>query len=79
MTKKVCVVKGDDACPEVVVPAVHILEGMGLDIEFLWTATNDEALAKYGEVFPDSARQAIDKIWKQRQICLKHWGIRPGC
>jgi len=61
MTRKVCVVKGDGACPEVVVPAVQILEGMGLDIEFLWTLTNDEALAKYGEVFPQSAKQAIDE------------------
>ena len=61
MTKKVSVVKGDGVCPEVVVPAVQILEGIGLDIEFLWTETGDEALAKYGEVFPLSAKQAIDE------------------
>jgi isocitrate/isopropylmalate dehydrogenase len=61
MTKKVCVVKGDGVCPEIVAPAVQILEGMGLDIEFLWTETGDESLAKYGELFPLSAKQAIDE------------------
>ncbi len=61
MTRKVCVVKGDGACPEVVVPTVQILEGMNLDIEFLWTLTGDEGLAKYGDVFPQSAKQAIDE------------------
>jgi len=60
MTKKVCVAKGEDAAPEAVVPAVQILEGMNLDIEFIWLETGDEALAKYGNKFPDSARKAID-------------------
>lgn len=61
MTKKVCVVKGDDASPEVVLPTVQILEGMNLDIEFLWSLTGDEALAKCGNNFPQSAKQAIDE------------------
>ena len=43
MTKKVCVVKGDDASPEVVLPTVQILERMNLDIQFLWSLTGDEA------------------------------------
>lgn len=61
MTRKVCIVKGDDASPEVVLPTVQILEGMNLDIEFLWPLTGDEAIAKYGDVFPRSAKQAIDE------------------
>lgn len=60
MAKRVCVAKGEDAAPEVVVPAVQILEGMNLDLEFVWLETGDEALAKYGTNFPDSARKAID-------------------
>ena len=61
MAQKVCVVKGDDASPEVVLPTVQILEGMNLDIEFLWPLTGDEALTKYGNSFPQSAKQAIDE------------------
>jgi isocitrate/isopropylmalate dehydrogenase len=60
LTKKVCVVKGDDASPEVVVPTVQILEEMKLGIEFLWAETGDGALARYGDSFPQSAREAID-------------------
>jgi len=61
VTKKVCVVKGDDASPEVVLPTVQILEGMNLDIQFLWSLTGDEALAKCGNNFPQSAKRAIDE------------------
>jgi len=60
MTKKVSVVKGDDSSPEIVVPTVKILEAMNLDIEFLWPLTGTEAVAKYGESFPKSAKQMID-------------------
>ncbi len=60
MTRKVCVIQGDDAAPEVVVPAVNMVEGMGLDIEFTWPVTGDPALAKSGVVFPSAAKEAID-------------------
>jgi len=60
MTRRVCVVAGDDAAPEVVVPTVQILEGMNLDIEFIQTETGDEAVAKYGTNFPESAKKMID-------------------
>ncbi len=60
MTKRVCVVKGEDAAPEVVVPTVQILEAMKLDIEFIWAETGDEAVAKYGTSFPESAKKMID-------------------
>ena len=61
MTKRVCVVQGEDAAPEVVVPTVKILEGMNLDIEFIWTETGDEALARYGTNFPESAKKMLDE------------------
>jgi len=61
MAKRVCVVKGDDASPEVVVPTVQILEGMNLDIEFIRVETGDEALARYGSSFPESAKKMIDE------------------
>jgi isocitrate/isopropylmalate dehydrogenase len=61
MTKRVCVVKGEDAAPEVVVPTVQILEKMNLDIEFVWTETGDEAVAKYGTSFPESAKKMLDE------------------
>ncbi len=60
MTKRVCVAKGDDASPEVVVPTVQILEEMDLDIEFTWAETGDEAAAKYGTIFPESAKKMVD-------------------
>lgn len=83
MTKKVCVVKGDDAAPEVVVPTVQILEGMNLDLEFLWPLTGDEAMAKYGETFPQSARQMIDEadcaiMGSTRNVIGVHGYLRWG-
>lgn len=61
MTKRVCVVKGDDAAPEVVLPTVEVIDGMKLGIEFVHTAVNDEAMAKYGEIFPAATKKAIDE------------------
>ncbi len=61
MAKRVCVVQGEDAAPEVVVPTVKILEGMNLDIEFVWTETGDEAVARYGTNFPESAKKMLDE------------------
>jgi len=62
MPKTVCVIKGDDTSPEFVLPTVDILEGMGLDIEFTWPLTGEEAIRKYGEGagFPDEAKDAVD-------------------
>ena len=42
--KKVCVIKGDDASPEFVIPTVELLEGMKLGIEFFWPLTGEEAI-----------------------------------
>jgi 3-isopropylmalate dehydrogenase len=59
--KKVCVIKGEDASPEVVIPSVEILGGMELDIEFIWLTTGEEAIREYGEGFPPAAKKAVDE------------------
>lgn len=59
--KKVCVIKGEDASPEVVLPTVEILEKMKLGLEFIWPLAGDEAIQKYGIPFPPEAKQAIDE------------------
>lgn len=61
MTKKVCVIKGDDTSPEFVLPTVKVIEAMGLDIEFIWPATGEEAIQKFGNGFPPEAKKAIDE------------------
>jgi 3-isopropylmalate dehydrogenase len=59
--KKVCVIKGDDASPEFVIPTVELLEGMKQEIEFLWPATGEEGVQKYGSPFPPEAKKAVDE------------------
>jgi isocitrate/isopropylmalate dehydrogenase len=59
--KKVCVIKGDDASPEVVIPTVQLLEGMKLGIEFVWLTTGPEAIQQCGEGFPPGAKKAVDE------------------
>lgn len=59
--KRVCVIKGEDASPEVVLPTVEILEGMKLGLEFIWALTGEEAIQKYGTPFPEEAKRAIDE------------------
>jgi len=58
--KKVCVIKGDDASPEFVIPTVELLEGMKLGIEFSWPLTGEEAIQKHGKAFPAEARKMVD-------------------
>ena len=59
--KKVCVIKGDDASPEFVIPTVEILEGMKLDIEFVFASTGEEGIKKYGSPFAPEAKKAVDE------------------
>jgi len=60
-TKRVCVIPGDDAAPEVVIPTVQLLERMHLGIEFVWLTTGEEAIRQCGEGFPPAAKQAVDE------------------
>jgi len=58
--KKVCVIKGDDASPEFVIPTVELLKGMKLGIEFSWPSTGEEAIQKHGKAFPEEAKKMVD-------------------
>lgn len=58
--KRVIVVDGDDASPEVMIPSVAILESLGLPIAFERPLIGAEAKRQVGEYFPDLTRAAID-------------------
>ena len=60
VTKKVCVIEGDDAAPEAVQPTVELLQSMELDLEFLRPMTGEQAIARHGTGFPEEARLAIE-------------------
>lgn len=83
IAKKVCVVQGDDASPEVVTHTVRLLERMNLPIRFSWPVTGDEAFARHGDRFPLAAKQAIDEadcalMGSTRRILGVHGYLRWG-
>ena len=55
-----CVIAGDDAAPEGMRPTVEILRLLAPTIHFVEASSGREAVARYGEAFPDETRQAID-------------------
>ncbi|MEE9286250.1 MAG: isocitrate/isopropylmalate family dehydrogenase [Dehalococcoidia bacterium] len=61
MTKRVCIIEGDDAAPEVIRPTVELLEVMELDLELLRPLTGEAAIQAHGDGFPDAAREAVDR------------------
>jgi isocitrate/isopropylmalate dehydrogenase len=64
LKKKVCVIPGDDAMPEAINPTLKILEGMGLDIEFIKLPGGEDANRIYGKAplrkLPDEIKKAVD-------------------
>ena len=58
--KRVVVIEGEDAAPEAVRPAVALVDGLGLPIEWVRPPVGDAGLARFGSTFPDVAREAID-------------------
>ena len=58
--KKVIVVDGDDASPEVMIPAVALLESMQLPITFERPLIGQAAIDATGVGFPEETKQAID-------------------
>ena len=60
MTKRVCVIPGDDAAPEAVRPAVRVLQGMELDIDYVPLPSGEEGRIEYGDRFDEVCREAID-------------------
>ncbi|GHO74144.1 3-isopropylmalate dehydrogenase [Ktedonobacter sp. SOSP1-85] len=57
---RVCVVAGDDAAPEVVLPTVALLRELVPEILFTQALSGREAQERYGEAFPTETRAAID-------------------
>ncbi|HTK10546.1 MAG TPA: isocitrate/isopropylmalate family dehydrogenase [Ktedonobacteraceae bacterium] len=55
----VCVIAGDDAAPEVVLPTVALLHKMIPSIRFREALSGQAAQEKYGDPFPKQTRQAI--------------------
>ena len=60
MAKRACVIPGDGAAPEAVLPTLGVLQAMKLDIEFSALPTGEEGRARYGERWADVCREAID-------------------
>lgn len=57
----VCVVNGDDAAPEVMLPTVEILRSLAPEIHFVNAISGHEAQERYGEAFPAQTKAAIDE------------------
>ena len=55
----VCVIPGDDAAPEVVLPTVELLQELVPGIRFREAVSGRAALEKFGDPFPKETRQAI--------------------
>jgi isocitrate/isopropylmalate dehydrogenase len=60
MTKRVCVIPGDDAAPEAVLPALGVLKSLEMDIDFVELPSGEEGQAKYGDNWAQVCRDAID-------------------
>jgi len=60
MMKRVCVIPGDDAVPEAVLPALDVLRAMELDIDYEVLPSGEEGQAKHGQDFARVCREAID-------------------
>jgi isocitrate/isopropylmalate dehydrogenase len=60
MTKRVCIIPGDDAAPEAVLPSLAVLKAMELDIDYVELPSGEEGQAKYGDSWAQVCREAID-------------------
>ena len=58
--RRVVVIEGEDAAPEAVRPTVRLLEGLGLDLEFVHPPIGQRSLDAGKSPFPSEAREAID-------------------
>jgi isocitrate/isopropylmalate dehydrogenase len=92
MTKRVCVIPGDDASPEAVLPALAVVKGLELDIDWLVLPTGEDGQVLHGDNWAQVCRDAIDSCdttWfgsasgKTPAIAYLRWGkgtyanIRP--
>jgi isocitrate/isopropylmalate dehydrogenase len=92
MPKRVCVIPGDDASPEAVLPALGVVKSLECDIDWLVLPTGEEGQALHGDAWAQVCRDAIDSCdttWfgsasgKTPAIAYLRWGrntyanIRP--
>ena len=60
MSKRVVVIRGEDASPEAVDPSVELMRGLALPIEWSTAPVGLDAVKTHGRAFPDEARAMID-------------------
>lgn len=60
-SKTVAVIEGDDASPEVIQPAVELIDQMNLGINWTYPVVGEAAKAETGKSFPDVSRAMIDE------------------
>ena len=60
MTKRVCVIPGDDSAPEAVLTALTVLRGMELDIDYTVLPRGEDGAAAYGDDWERIGRDAVD-------------------
>jgi isocitrate/isopropylmalate dehydrogenase len=60
VTRRVCIIPGDDAAPEAVLPSLAVLKAMELDIDYLELPTGEQGQARYGDSWAKVCREAID-------------------
>jgi isocitrate/isopropylmalate dehydrogenase len=58
--KRVVVIEGEDAAPEAVRPSVELLDGLGLEIDWIHPPVGQRGIDATGSPFPPEARAAID-------------------
>lgn len=61
MSKHVVLIPGEDAAPEAFEPAVKLIDGLGLDIEWVRPPIGEAGIERCGNPFPAEAREAIDQ------------------
>jgi isocitrate/isopropylmalate dehydrogenase len=60
-TKQVALIPGEDAAPEAFEPTVELIDRLGLDIAWRRPPVGRAAEDRYGSLFPDEARRAIEE------------------
>jgi isocitrate/isopropylmalate dehydrogenase len=60
VTKRVCVIPGDDASPEAVLPALGVVKALEADIEWLVLPSGEEGSALHGDKWPQVLKDAVD-------------------
>jgi isocitrate/isopropylmalate dehydrogenase len=56
----VVVIEGEDAAPEAVRPSIELIDGLGVDIEWVYPPVGQRGIDEHGSAFPNAARAAID-------------------